>query len=358
MLRFAIAHHTLRFRFEAGTSRGILRTKPSWFVKVWLEGQPERFGIGECSILPKLAIDDRADFAERLKGYCQLLMDENGPDKIYSLPGIDAFPSIITGLEMAIWDMLNGGVRHTFVNGFSEGDPLEINGLVWMGDRDFMLEQIREKIARGFRCIKLKVGAIDFEQECALLAYIREHYTSEQITIRVDANGAFSEADVLPKLHKLAAYELHSIEQPVRAGQYKLMQEVCAKSPLRVALDEELINIHSLEQRQTMLTKVRPHYIVLKPSLIGGFQSSTHWIKTASALGMGWWITSALESDVGLNAIAHFTAELKPDMPQGLGTGQLFENNIPSPLEVANGYLRSVVGKNWDFSQLEFEVVD
>ena len=357
MFQFAIAHRTLRFTFSAGTSRGVLTEKPSWYIRVSPKGKPDVFGIGECSILPKLAPDDRDDFGDRLREYCYLMMEQNEHGKIYTLPGIDDFPSITIGLEMAMWDLLNGGERRVFDNPFTEGRALPINGLVWMGDRAYMLEQVKEKLTKGFRCIKIKVGAIDFEEECALLAYIRELYPEDQVTIRVDANGAFTEDDVFSKLNALSKYGLHSIEQPIRQGQFRLMKSVCATSPIRIALDEELIGINNPEQRKAMLADLRPHYLVLKPTLLGGFQSSMSWIKTASAMGIGWWITSALESNVGLNAIAQFTSEFEPDMPQGLGTGQLFENNIPSPLSVQNGEVSYRADQPWDFGGLDFQEI-
>jgi L-alanine-DL-glutamate epimerase-like enolase superfamily enzyme len=227
--------------------------------------------------------------------------------------------------------------------------PIPINGLVWMGKFDFMQAQIEEKLTQGFRCVKLKIGALDFSKELLLLEQIRKHFTAQQIEIRVDANGAFSSESALDKLKILTQFELHSIEQPIAAGQHEQMRVLCEQSPLSIALDEELIGVSSM-QKEALLDKIRPQYIILKPSLLGGFAASLEWIQLAEARQIGWWVTSALESNIGLNAIAQWTATLTTDRPQGLGTGGLYTNNIPSPLVVENGYLRYDSRQQWQFN--------
>ena len=227
-----------------------------------------------------------------------------------------------------------------FPSPFTEGQvPIPINGLIWMGDKDYMQQQIREKLSQGFHCIKMKIGAIDFETEYQLLKNIRQEYAPSDIELRVDANGAFSPLEALEKLKRLADLQIHSIEQPIRAGQYEQMARLCEASPLPIALDEELIGVACPERKKEILQWIRPAYIILKPSLIGGYRGSEEWIDLAEKQGIGWWVTSALEGNVGLSAIAQWTYTLKNPLPQGLGTGSLYTNNFPSSLEVKNGGL-------------------
>jgi o-succinylbenzoate synthase len=259
------------------------------------------------------------------------------------------FPSITFGLETAILDLIHGGRMMIFDTPFSHGmGSIPINGLVWMGDKDFMRRQIREKISEGYRCIKMKIGAIDFDSECALLHEIRKEYTEDELSLRLDANGAFQPAEALYKLRVLSEFRIHSVEQPVKQG-LEEMKEICMSSPVPVALDEELIGKYSYEEKLSLLEKIRPAYIILKPTLLGGFGSCREWIEIAGLLNTGWWITSALESNIGLNAIAQFTAAFSPAVPQGLGTGKLYHNNIESPLVITEGSLQYDPANKWDF---------
>ncbi len=351
MFQASYQKHTLHFTFEAGTSRGVLTQRDTYFIKLWHTDNPQQVGIGECSPLRGLSIDDVPDYESRLAEICDQI-NKGGfvlsEDTIFSQIG-NAWPSIQFGLETAWADWQNGGKHLLYDNAFSRGETgIEINGLIWMGNEAFMRQQIDAKLETGFRCLKLKIGAIDFDAECALLASIRQHYSPNQITLRVDANGAFVPNEALAKLQRLAQYELHSIEQPIKAGQVEAMAQLCAATPLPIALDEELIGVSERKTREELLQVIRPQYIILKPSLVGGLQHSREWIELAEKQNIGWWITSALESNIGLNAIAQFTASLRNPLPQGLGTGQLYHNNIASPLEIRNGFLHSNPEKLWD----------
>ena len=345
--------HLLRFKFKAGTSRGVLTERAVWYIKLQ-NTDDQVYGLGECGPLRGLSIDDRKDFekclADVLSGMHGMKMPL-GEQEIFGLVKDlvpVSLPSVRFGLETALLDLLHGGKRMIFKNHFFKGEkPLAINGLVWMGDRDFMLKQVEEKIRGGFECIKMKIGALDFEQECSVLHAIRERY-GHKITLRVDANGAFSTKEVLEKLHKLAQYDIHSIEQPIKAGQWKEMKRLCRESPIPVALDEELIGMES--RRKELLESVSPPFIILKPSLLGGLQATRSWIELAESMGIQWWVTSALESNIGLNAISQFTADFQNSLPQGLGTGMLYENNVPSPLKVGGGFLRHEEKNLWDLS--------
>lgn len=351
--------YKLNFRFEAGTSRGVLTEKTAWLIKIYDDSQPTLIGMGECAPLSGLSIDDRPDYEDNLQQFCQ---NFNRLDlEIYSwnisiildqLIGT-AWPSIRFGFESAMLDYLNGCKRVLFSNDFVTGElRIPINGLVWMGSRDFMLQQVEEKIAAGFNTIKLKIGAIDFEQECSILAHIRRHFSAQEITLRVDANGAFDVTNVRERLQRLSEFNIHSIEQPIQPKQPELMTELCETSPVPVALDEELIGNYDYAAKRRLLKSLKPRYIILKPTLLGGFETTREWIETAQRLDIGWWITSALESNIGLNAIAQFTAEFDNPLPQGLGTGQLYHNNISGPLLIEKGYLRYDSHQSWDFSVL------
>lgn len=330
-----------RFNFKARTSRGLMKDKTSWFIRLWHSSNPAVFGIGECGPLPGLSVDDRPDFETVLEQTLSAIRAAGIPSADWSffqnlLPS--GFPSISFGLETAVRDLASGGKRVVFENSFLAGKPIPINGLIWMGDMDFLMHQINEKVELGFRCLKLKVGGLDFERECDTLHYIRKKYFRENITIRLDANGAFKVDDVLYKLHELSRFEVHSIEQPIKPRQ-EALEELCRKSPIPVALDEELIGVEKTEEKQQLLDRIKPQFIVLKPSLHGGFSGSGQWIALAEERGIGWWMTSALESSVGLNAICQFTAGYKTQIPQGLGTGRIYENNFQSPLVVREGQI-------------------
>ena len=346
--------YTLHFTFEAGTSRGTLTQKDSYFLRLVDSDQPDVVGYGECGPLRGLSLDDIPDFEQRLTEYCDYFNAIDLQLFSWNLSIIlnqlisQQHPSILFGLETAMLDFLSGGQRliqaGEFVNGHR---AIPINGLVWMGSPEFMRQQIDEKLAAGYTTIKLKIGAIDFDQECALLGYIRERYSPEQITLRVDANGAFHPDEALAKLKRLAQYGLHSIEQPIAAGQHDLLAELCRQTPVPIALDEELIGHMEYVDKFRLLKKIQPQYIVLKPTLLGGLRHCDEWIELANRLSIGWWITSALESNIGLNAIAQYAAQFKNLLPQGLGTGQLYHNNISSPLCIEQGTLRYDTSTPW-----------
>jgi o-succinylbenzoate synthase len=340
--------HTLRFKQPSGTSRGILTEKASWFIFLSNDQNPGITGVGECGPLAGLSIDDRLDFETKLAEVCSDVDKYINKNEI--LPD---FPSIHFGLETAFLDYINGGKKILFPSAFTEGDDsVSINGLVWMGNFESMLKQVREKIEAGFTCIKLKIGAINFEDELKLLRWIRKDFSSAQIEIRVDANGAFKPEEALEKLKHLSEFQLHSIEQPIRQNQWEDMAKLCETSPIPIALDEELIGIMDLDKKQKLLEKIKPQFIILKPSLLGGFKTSEEWIKLASEKNIGWWVTSALESNIGLNAIAQWTYTLGNKMAQGLGTGQLYINNFNCPLNISEGKLFYYPKENWDLKAL------
>ena len=330
------AHHSkylLKFKVPGGTSRGILTVE-----------EDNNLGIGECGLFRGLSYDDVPDYEEKLRWVCSHI--HWGKDKLLS--ALVDYPSIQFGLEQAFISLESEDPFQLFPSAFSNAEqPIPINGLIWMGDLEYMQRQIHDKIEQGFRCLKLKIGALAFESELELLAQIRKKYTEEELELRVDANGAFSSGEALEKLKALAKYSLHSIEQPIKAGNWEAMASLCAKSPLPIALDEELIGITDVTKKSELLQTIRPQYIILKPSLVGGYAGSEAWIRLAEHQGIGWWITSALESNIGLNAIAQWTYKLGVKMPQGLGTGGLFENNIESPLVVGNGALKYQQNQSW-----------
>lgn len=320
----------LHFKQPAGTSRGTYVTRKSWYLLLTSDEVPGRYGIGECAPLPKLSCDDLPDYEHLLTEICRQTEINNGPDTEILRP----YPSILFGLETAFRHFHTGSFA-LWNTPFSRGEAgIPINGLIWMGDYKKMLEQIETKMQSGFRCIKLKIGAINFEEELALLKHIRAHFSAEEIELRVDANGAFSPTDALNKLHKLAELNLHSIEQPIRAGQWEEMAKLTAETPLPIALDEELIGCNTLQGKKELLSVIKPQYIILKPSLHGGISGGQEWIDEAERQKIGWWITSALESNIGLNAIAQWCATFNNPLPQGLGTGALFTDNVEMPLSI------------------------
>ena len=328
--------HFLKFIKPAGTSRGWLTEKPCWFLKL-RDDEFDVEGIGECSIIPHLSIDDVPDYENHLKDICERINETDGNFNVSELVE-DTFPSIRFGLEMALLDLQNDGRKIYFNNEFSQGKKgIPINGLIWMGTFETMWEQVTEKVNAEYNVIKLKIGALDFAGEVKLLKKIREHYP--EITLRLDANGAFSPQDALEKLNILSELNIHSLEQPIKQGQWEIMKDLCKKSPIPIALDEELIGVNSLVEKIKLLDTISPQYIILKPSLLGGFDASDEWIKLAEKRNIGWWITSALESNIGLNAIAQWTASKNIQMAQGLGTGSLYENNIESGLFIEKGKL-------------------
>lgn len=336
--------YILNFKRPSGTSRGILKTKETWFILLSENGKT---GIGECGILRGLSADDRPDYEDMLKWVC--LNIHLGLEVLYH--ELIQFPSIQFGLEMAFKSFRSESPFKLFPSNFVNGnDSIPINGLIWMGSEAFMKAQIEEKIRAGFNCIKMKIGAIDFETEFHLLKTIRKEFSASDIEIRVDANGAFSKENALEKLNRLSELELHSIEQPIKQGQLEAMTKLCEQTPLPIALDEELIGVFDVTNKLKLLQTIKPQYIILKPSFIGGWRGSQEWIDLAENQKTGWWITSALESNVGLSAIAQWTYTLKSNRPQGLGTGSLFNNNFDSPLQVESGTLRYNLNNNWNFN--------
>lgn len=338
--------YVLNFKRPSGTSRGVMSEKETWFLFLEENGKT---GIGECGILRSLSIDDRPDYEEKLKWVCHNI--HLGKDKLWE--ELMEFPSIQFGVEMAFLSLQSKTPFELFPSEFIEGTKnMLINGLVWMGEELFMKTQIEEKLAQGFSCIKLKIGAIDFEKELGLLQFIRQNFDAKTIEIRVDANGAFGLNEALDKLNQLAGFELHSIEQPIRKNHTDKMSELCKITPFPIALDEELIGVFEIENKIELLTKIKPQYIILKPSLVGGFKGTLEWIAIAESLNIGWWITSALESNIGLNAITQFTYTLQNPLPQGLGTGGLYTNNFDCPLEIEKGRIAYNPNLVWNISNL------
>lgn len=344
MITAAYHKYILNFKQASGTSRGVLKTKETWFI---ILRNNDKTGIGECGVFRGLSVDDVPHYEEILNWTClnihlglSVLLDE-----------LVKFPSIQFGLEMAFKSLESENKFELFPSGFTNSKAsIPINGLIWMGSESFMKQQIKDKIAEGFSCIKMKIGAIDFPTEINLIKNIRNEFSSKDIELRVDANGAFSKHEALEKLKVLSDFDLHSIEQPIKQGQFEDMARLCQITPLPIALDEELIGMFSVTKKQELLQTINPQYIILKPSLIGGFKGSNEWINIAENSNIGWWITSALESNVGLNAIAQYTYKKQSNLPQGLGTGTLFTNNFDSPLQVKNGTLQYNNSINWKFN--------
>ena len=336
--------HILEFKTPSGTSRGILKTKQAWFIV--LENNDE-FGVGECGMLRGLSIDDRPDFEQTLQWVCANI--HLGEQQLYD--ALTEFPSIQMGLEIAFKSLAAHDPFQIYPSAFTKGEAsIAINGLIWMGDKDFMSKQISSKLKEGFSCIKMKIGAINFDTELALLKSIRQEFSASEIEIRVDANGAFDPKNALEKLKQLSDLDLHSIEQPIAVKQWDQMAYLCEKSPLDIALDEELIGVFSNQDKQALLQHIKPQYIILKPSFIGGFKGSDSWIELSQANNVQWWITSALESNVGLNAISQYTFTKNSTLPQGLGTGSLYTNNIASALQITKGTLCYNPTKKWNFN--------
>jgi len=325
-------YHPLKFIRPGGTSRGILTEKDSWYIILEDEG---KLGIGEASLIEGLNPESRIEAESAIEDICNKI---NSGETV-SPEDYISFPAARTGLESALLDLTTAESLQYFDAPFTKGEAIPINGLVWMGSEEFMYEQIVDKIEQQYKCIKLKVAAIDFLDELELIRYIRKHFSADDIQIRLDANGGFSNNAALEILEKLSEYDIHSIEQPVKQGQWELMAELCEKSPLAIALDEELIGIYGLEAKRELLAALNPAYIILKPSLLGGFSASDEWIELADELSIEWWATSALESNIGLSSIAQWVSTKESTMFQGLGTGQLFSNNIDSPLFVEKGFL-------------------
>lgn len=328
-----IIPRTFHFKQPAGTSRGVYTVRKSWFIELTSPDMPGRKGVGECAPLPDLSVDYDEDYAEKLQGFCE---DFRRCGRI-DYEGMRGYPSMLFGLETALAHFDAGSFR-LWDTPFSRGEEgIPINGLVWMGNFEEMLERIEEKLALGFRCVKLKIGAIDFDSEQSLIRHIRKRFSSSEVELRLDANGAFTPSEALYKLELLSQYAIHSIEQPIKPHQWGDMAKLCRESPLPIALDEELIGIDSPDMKAYMLNVIKPVYVILKPSLHGGVRGTEEWLEVAREKGVGTWITSALESNVGLNAIAQLAARVygpAVSMPQGLGTGMLFTDNVDIPIVV------------------------
>ncbi len=335
--------HTLNFLNPGGTSRGVLSHKESWFIMIY---SASKTGIGECSLIKGLSPDPENNFEQTLKKVC-----ENISDGFEALSAkLNLYPSILFGLETAFRSFESSDPLILFPSAFTQNaDSVPINGLIWMGRKNFMITQIKEKIEAGFDCIKIKIGSLDFKTEIDLIKDIRKEYSLDDLEIRVDANCAFSFSEALEKLKKLSDFSIHSIEQPIQTRQWENMAFLCEKSPLAIALDEELINVSGSE-KEKMIELIDPEYLILKPSLIGGFKKCEEWISIAAKNNVKWWATSALESNIGLNAIAQWVYKKPPNMKQGLGTGQLFSNNISSPYVIYKGQLKYSAENKWDLS--------
>ncbi|HZL10463.1 MAG TPA: o-succinylbenzoate synthase [Prolixibacteraceae bacterium] len=344
-MKATFKRYTLKFKQASGTSRGVYTSRDSWFIFL-TDGT--NTGIGECAPLPDLSVEDLYKMSWKLLQVCQEI------DFFIQLPEeLHAWPSIRFGLETALLDLANGGKQILFPSAFTRAEQaIPINGLIWMGTPEFMKQQIRTKLEAGFRCIKLKIGALDFETEIELLKAIRSEFSPEEITLRVDANGAYSYQTALENMKRLSELQIHSIEQPIEAGRWNEMAELCSRSPVPIGLDEELIGISTGTEMQKLMETIRPAYLILKPSLHGGFAGCEKWIEQAEKNLAGWWVTSALESNIGLNAIAQWTFQLKPKAEQGLGTGQLFTNNLDSPLETSGQELWYRPEKKWNLENL------
>lgn len=337
-----IIPYTLHFRVPAGTSRGVYYDHKVWYVVVSSSTHPSHIGVGECAPLPDLSCDalPEKEYLSVLHGACNHLKQTG----ILDYESLRAYPSILFGLETAL--MHYEKESPAFWNTpFAKGkEGITINGLIWMGDVGTMLGQIEQKLEQGYGCVKLKIGAVDFEEEWRLLHSVRSRFSSSEITLRVDANGVFTVQDAPGKLNRLAELDIHSIEQPIRAGQWDEMYKLASTTPIPIALDEELIGVNNKEKKEILLKSIQPQYIILKPSLHGGWQGCNEWIELAEQNNIGWWVTSALESNVGLNAIAQWCACLNTSLPQGLGTGMLYTNNIPLPLSIRKDKLYFAAG--------------
>lgn len=348
MLKTAYCKYDLRFIEPAKTSRCVMTEKETYFIKVWDADEPHKYGIGECPIFRGLSAEDSPNYESKIRELCRNINNEAHTD-------ITQYSSLKFGLETALLDYENGCCRKPFPSSWSKGDSaIPINGLVWMGTIDEMSKRVDEKIAQGFRCVKLKVGACDFEEELKLLGRIRLLYSPEKLEIRLDANGAFTPDEALVKLKRLSQLDIHSIEQPIKAGQWDKMAYLCENSPIDIALDEELIGIYDIVQMRKMLYYISPKYIILKPALCGGISGAVQWINCANAYEVGWWVTSALESNIGLNAIAQWVSTLETIIPQGLGTGALYSNNIASPIEQIGDVLTYNEHKHWNIPDFKW----
>ncbi len=345
MIKASFTKRTLFFKQPAGTSRGVMHQKDVFYLILNDSENPAKKGIGEIAPIPGLSPDPISVLEDKIN---YLIQKINNGEEIREIE-FEGFPAVKFGYETAMKGLDSNSPVLLYASDFTNGKKgIPINGLIWMGTKEFMLQQIAQKIAAGFTCLKLKIGAIDFESEIEIIHSIRELYSADQLEIRVDANGAFTPENSMRKLEKLASFNLHSIEQPIQPGQTEEMQKLCAETPLPIALDEELIGVTNRSEKIKLLEQIQPQYVILKPTLLGGIIASKEWIELAKERDIGWWVTSALESNIGLNAIAQWTATLDTKNFQGLGTGGLFINNIECPLVVSNGFLWFDQEKDWD----------
>jgi o-succinylbenzoate synthase len=342
--------HELIFKKPAGTSRGVLYTKPSWIYNYILSN-----GLTiqtEFPVIPGLSPEykdheqyelDLHDFLDEALpflaqwSHAPFEQDQNWLDLLKKW---QKYPSFIFGFEVLIFAIKAKGNPILFDTPFTRGQTtIPINGLVWMDTQINMRDQIQEKISQGFKVVKLKIGAIQWAEELALIQEIRSHFSEQEMTIRVDANGAFSCDRALEILAELKQLQVHSIEQPIQAGHLEEMASLCQKELIPIALDEELIGVSSYKEKVALLEQIRPQYIILKPSLHGGFSGTREWISIAESLGIEWWLTSALESAIGLNAIVQFGATYPLILAQGFGTGGLYTNNFEGNLSIQKGQM-------------------
>jgi o-succinylbenzoate synthase len=321
--------------------------KPVWYIFLYDNERQETKGIGECSYIPGLNAENENDIDKKIEEICNVI---NRGDFDFNR-GLPSYPSINFGIETALTDLQSGGERQLFPSDFVSGKAyIPINGLIWMGKRDDLIQQINDKLRKNYRCLKLKIGALDFDEELEILSYIRRHADSKKLELRVDANGAFKPSNVMKVLEKLSRFDVHSIEQPIPKGQWKDMAYICNNSPVPIALDEELSGHLSSDEKAALINQIKPQYLVLKPGLLGGFNQAIEYIQLARKMGISWWITSSLESNIGLSAIAQWTYTLGNNMPQGLGTGLLYKENVQCPLELSGDRLCFNTQKKWDLS--------
>ena len=341
MRKITITSKLLHFLQPAGTSRGVYNTRLSFYLKLTSDEQPDVVGVGECATLPDLSCDAMPpnEYERKLRTFC----DEYERTGVIDYEAMRAYPSMLFGLETAVAQFNAKGSLNFFNTPFGRGEEgIPINGLVWMGTFEEMFERLEAKLKAGFRCIKIKIGAIDFDRELQLIRHIRSTFSRKDVELRVDANGGFTPKEALSRMEALVQYDIHSIEQPIKQHQWTEMARLCATTPLPIGLDEELIGVNERQKKIELLDTIRPQYIVLKPSLHGGMAGTEEWIQLARERNIGSWITSALESNVGLNAIAQLTASIYGSNirhAQGLGTGQLFADNIEMPLKVVGDKL-------------------
>ena len=347
MLEASYTGYPLHFTHPSGTSRGVLTEKPCWFIR--LRREDGVTGTGEVSFIPGLSVEDPGEIGVRLDHICKSVTS-GSMDPNQTLPGL---PGIQFALECAMLDLDGGGEQLLYPSDFTEGmKGIQINGLIWMGDPGHMRMQIRHKLDLGFRVLKMKVGALEMEKELEVLSWIRSQFGNDQLEIRLDANGAWTPEDALGKMERYAEYGIHSVEQPIATGQWEAMGRICREAPVPVALDEELIGLDVDKDSAAMLGMISPRYLILKPGLLGGFRNAERWVELAEETGVGWWVTSALESLVGLSAIAQWTYQRKVTIPQGLGTGTIYRNNIPSPLQVEGDSLWYRKERRWNMEGL------